>query len=66
MKKLFSITSFSDTNFLKLGIFCIALGIFVYALSLMFRFSPLIALRGGLGLGLIICATYALAKFFKK
>ncbi len=60
MKKLV-IKSFDDPNFLKLGLFCIAAGFVVFLASYLFEFSGLIALRGGGGLGLIICITYFIA-----
>ena len=51
MKKLMYISSFSDKNFLMLGMVCIGIGLMVFALSFVFDFAGIIALRGGLGLG---------------
>jgi hypothetical protein len=61
VKKL-KINSFDDPNFLKLGFLCIGIGLAVYILSFIFSFSGIIALRGGGGLGLIICAVHFVSK----
>ena len=65
MKKL-TIKSFDDPNFLKLGLFCIGAGFLVFLASYLFEFPGIIALRGGGGLGLIICTTYLIARLLKK
>ncbi len=65
MKKL-SIKSFDDPNFLKLGLFCLGVGFLVFLASYLFNFPGIIALRGGGGLGLLICITYFLARLLKK
>ncbi len=65
MKKL-KIKSFDDPNFLKLGLYCIGAGLLVFLASYLFQFPGIIALRGGGGLGLIICASYFIARRLKK
>ena len=66
MKKLMSIRSYGDRNFLMLGLICIGVGLFVFALSSVFDFPGIIALRGGLGLGIIICVTHFIARMLKR
>jgi hypothetical protein len=56
------IKSFDDPNFLKLGLILIGFGCAVYLASIWFDFPGFIALRGGAGLGLMICITYFIAK----
>ena len=65
MKRL-KIKSFDAPNFLKLGLYCIGAGILVFLASYIFEFPGIIALRGGGGLGLIICTTYYFARRLKK
>jgi hypothetical protein len=65
MKKL-KINSFSDPNFLKLGLILIGFGFLVFLASYIFDFAGAIALRGGGGLGFIICVTYLIARSKKK
>ncbi len=60
------IKAFDDPNFLKLGVVLIAIGLIFYAVSFIFNFAGIIALRAGGGLGVIIVATYFLAKLFKN
>lgn len=65
MKKL-KISSFTDHNFLRLGLFCVFSGWIVLLLSFYFKFDSIIAIRGGFGLGLIICVTHWIARFKEK
>jgi len=64
MKKI-KIESFSDPNFLKLGIICILIAIVIFILSYLFHFPGIIALRGGGGLGVIIIITHYISKIGK-
>lgn len=65
MKKI-KIESFADPNFLKFGFVALALGILVFILSFVFHFDPIIALRAGGGLGIMIIVIHYIAKFSKK
>ena len=60
------IESFDDPNFLKLGLICIGAGVLVFILSYIFNFPGVIALRGGGGVGILICVAHFLARWFKK
>ncbi len=60
------IKSIGDRNFLYLGIACIAFGILVYLLSVMFDFPGIIAFKGGLATGVFICIIYFGGRLISK
>ncbi len=62
----FKVTSFSDPNFLKLGIFCIATGCILAAILMVIDAPWWVALRGGLGIGLLIVIAHYAAVYHKK
>lgn len=62
----YKIDSFSDKNFLKLGLFCIAAGILLSVILFVANAPWWIGFRGGLGLGLCIILAHYTAIFFNK